>query len=403
MKTLKLISTALIISSIISCASCSTDDSIITPTTPVATLPTNTPAADLGITSVPASLGSNYTSNFVNYTSVTTPNGGTIHIVAQNLITNEQIVRCRGILEHYLKNFPGSIYGTDKSAVANKMAENGALLTLLNGQDDGNNPVQVDGQPLFQNEIQVEGNSWYTNQNYEYRDAAYEEILHLVHDYGIGVDGPNSNPGGAPQFQSEIRAAQQNGLTNNLWGIGASNWITELTAENSLSQEYLASVIDSYYGLWGAWTESSTHGMWGLYIAKTRAEITTEDTMGQELLGNKFFHPYITYNARIDSDFNGTFSLKYNASIKYSHHSRYLKDITLLGNNDTNVHVNELDNDITGNTGINTIVFDGNYNEYTINTASETTTVTDNTANRNGTNTFISVEKLQFNDQTIDL
>jgi len=408
MKTFKLITSLLMISAIISCASCSTDDSIITPITPVSVTPVDTSASDLGITTVPTSLGSDYTSNFISYTSVTTPNGGSIHIVAQNLITNEQIVRCRGILEHYLKNYSGSTYGADKSAVANKMAENGAILTLLNGQDDGSNNVQVNGQPLFQNEIQVEGHSWYTNQNYEHRDAAYEEILHLVHDYGIGVDGPNNNPGGAPQFQSEIRTSQQNGLTNNLWGIGATDWINELTAENSLSQEYLASVIDSYYGLWGAWSDpnepiSTTHGMWGLYVAKTRIEIATEDTMGQELLNNKFFHPYITYNARIDENFTGTFSLKYDAAVKYSSHSRYLKDITLLGANDTKVHVNELDNDITGNTGTNTIVFDGNYGEYTVNTSSETITVIDNTPNRNGVNILKDVEKLQFEDQTVDL
>jgi len=408
MKSFKLIATSLIISAIIGCTSCSTDDSIMTPILPVITTPVDTSAADLGITSVPASLGSSYTSNFVSYTSVTTPNEGSIHIVAQNLITNEQIVRCRGILEHYLKNYPGSTYGANKSDVANKMADNGAILTLLNGQDDGNNPVQVDGQPLYQNEIQVEGHAWYTNQNYDYRDAAYEEILHLVHDYGIGVDGSNSNPGGASQFQSEIRAAQQNALTNNLWGIGSADWITELTTENSLSQEYLASLIDSYYGLWGAWSDtnepiSATHGMWGLYVAKTRAEITTEDIMGQGLLNNKYFHPYITYNARIDSNFTGTFSLKYDVNIKYSNHSRYLKDITLLGSNDTNVRVNELDNNITGNEAINTIFFDGSYSEYTVSTTSEVTTVTDNISNRNGVNSLKKVEKLQFSDQTIDL
>ena len=30
-----------------------------------------------------------------------------------------------------------------------------------------------------------------------------------------------------------------------------SDWIDELRDEGSLTQEYLASVIDSYYGLWG--------------------------------------------------------------------------------------------------------------------------------------------------------
>jgi len=359
--------------------------------------------AALGIESVPSSMGSQYSSNFDRYTKVVTPNGGKIHIVAQSNITNEQIVRCRSILEHYLRNYEGSTYGADKSAVANKMAENGAVLTLLNGSDDGRNPVEVDGQALFEEEIQVEGHSWYVNQNYDHRDAAYEEILHLVHDYGIGVDGPNSHPGALPAFQSEIRSAQQNALSNNLWGIGADGWISELTAENSLSQEYLASLIDAYYGLWGAWTESSTHSMWGGYIAKNRVEIITEDPIGAEIFNNKYFHPYLTYNARIDSSFNGVFYLKLESSAPYSHHSQYLKDITLMGSNDICVRINELDNEITGNNGINTIVFTGAYNEYSISENDGIIIVTDNIANRDGSNTLVNIEKLQFSDQLIKI
>lgn len=37
----------------------------------------------------------------------------------------------------YLTNYASSEYGNDKSSVANKMAENGATLLLLNGSDDG--------------------------------------------------------------------------------------------------------------------------------------------------------------------------------------------------------------------------------------------------------------------------
>lgn len=356
-----------------------------------------------GIGPVPTSLGSQYTSNFDRYTKVTAPNGRAIHIVAQTNITDEQIIRCRSILEHYLRNYPGSTYGHDKSAVANKMADNNAVLLLLNGSDDGQNPVRAPGQALYQNEIQVEGHTWYVNQDYTHRDAAFEEILHLVHDFGIGVDGPNSSPGALPAYQAEIRAAQQHALTNNLWGFGDAQWITELTAENSLSQEYLAAVIDSYYGLWGAWTESTTYGMGGIYVAKTREEIVGEDPMGQQLLDNKFFHPYLTYNARIDAGFTGTFWLKFNTSIGYTHHSRYLKDITLLGNNNVNVQINEWDNDITGNAGTNTTIFSGSRDEYTINTSSGITIVTDTIANRDGRNTLRNIEKLQFSDQTIDL
>ena len=360
---------------------------------------------ELGIENIiPSNLGKEYSANFNRYTKVVTPNGGKIHIVAQSNLTDEQIVRTRSTLEHFLKNYPGSEYGDNKSELANKMAENGAILTLLNGQDDGNNPVEVNGQALFENEIQVEGHPWYINQDYNnHRDATYEEILHLVHDYGIGIDGHNSFPGAMPKYQSEIRQAQKNALSTNLWGIGADRWINELADENSLTQEYLAALIDSYYGLWGGWTDSNTHGMWGIYVAKTRNEIFLEDPVGGEIMNNKFFHPYLTYNARIDSGFNGIFSLEFDSLKPYTNHSQYLKDITLLGNNDTSVYINQLDNNITGNKGTNTVIFNGNSSEYIIDITDIEISVTDKVSNRDGVNILKEIEKIKFTDQTIEL
>tara|TARA_B100001964_G_scaffold99915_3_gene111660 strand:+ start:230 stop:1408 length:1179 start_codon:yes stop_codon:yes gene_type:complete len=360
---------------------------------------------ELGIENIiPSSLGKEYSNNFNRYTNVVTPNGGKIHIVAQSNLTDEQIVRARSTLEHFLENYPGSKYGSDKSELANKMSENGAILTLLNGQDDGNNPVEVNGQALFENEIQVEGHPWYINQEYNnHRDATYEEILHLVHDYGIGIDGHNSFPGAMPEYQSEIREAQKIALSNNLWGIDAERWINELIDENSLTQEYLAALIDSYYGLWGAWTDSNTHGMWGIYVAKTRDEILTEDPIGAEIMNNKFFHPHLTYNARIDSSFNGNFSLRFDSSKPYTNHSQYLKDITLLGSNDISVSINPLDNNITGNQGINTVIFSGNSSEYIINISDNKASVIDKISDRDGINILQNIEKLEFKDQTIEL
>ncbi len=353
---------------------------------------------------IPNSLGKEYSNNFNRYTNVVTPNGGKIHIVAQSNLTDEQIVRARSTLEHFLENYPGSKYGSDKSELANKMSENGAILTLLNGQDDGNNPVEVNGQALFENEIQVEGHPWYINQEYNnHRDATYEEILHLVHDYGIGIDGHNSFPGAMPEYQSEIREAQKIALSNNLWGIDAERWINELIDENSLTQEYLAALIDSYYGLWGAWTDSNTHGMWGIYVAKTRDEILTEDPIGAEIMNNKFFHPHLTYNARIDSSFNGNFSLRFDSSKPYTNHSQYLKDITLLGSNDISVSINPLDNNITGNQGINTVIFSGNSSEYIINISDNKASVIDKISDRDGINILQNIKKLEFKDQTIEL
>ena len=206
-----------------------------------------------------------------------------------------------------------------------------------------------------------------------------------------------------PEYQSEIREAQRYALSNNLWGIGADRWINELTDENSLTQEYLAALIDSYYGLWGAWKDSDTHGMWGIYVAKTRNEIFLDDPIGGKIMNNKFFHPYLTYNARIDSSFSGTFSLRFDSSKPYTNHSQYLKDITLLGNNDTSVYINQLDNNIIGNKGINTVIFNGNSSEYIIDISDVETSITDKVSNRDGINILQDIEKIKFTDQTIEL
>lgn len=363
----------------------------------------------LGIEAVPTALIGTYSSKlkFNRYTKVVAPNGKAIHIIAQDKLSDNQIVRARSILEHYLAPYSGSAFGSDKTAIANKMTENNANLLLLNGSDDGTNPASnLDGQPLYQNEIQVEGSSWYITQNYDHRDASFEEILHMVHDTGIGVDQNNPFLGALPSYQAEIRSAQVTALTNNLWGMGSENqtWIQELTAENSLSQEYLASVVDSYYGLWGAWTGSSTNGMWELYIAKTRSEITSEDPLGAQLMANKFFHPYLTYNARIDETFKGDFGLRLDSTKPYTHHSQYLKDVTLTGSYSSNVIVNQLDNKITGNSGTNKVLFSGNSSQYSIdNQSGGLTVITDLVDHRDGVNTVANIEYLVFTDTTMSL
>ncbi|WP_299787332.1 hypothetical protein [uncultured Shewanella sp.] len=362
----------------------------------------------LGIKGVPDSLSATYSAalKFNRYTQVKAANGKSIHIIAQDKLSDNQIVRARSILTHYLTDLPGSVYGSDKSAVANKMADNGAVLLLLNGSDDGSNPAtNLGGQPLYQNEIQVEGGDWYINQSYDgHRDASFEEILHLVHDYGIGVDQNSRFIGALADYQAEIRSAQITALNDKLWGFASPDWIAELTTENSLSQEYLAAVIDSYYGLWGAWSGSQTHGMWGEYVAKSRSEIGSEDPLGAELMNNKFFHPYLTYNARIDESFSGDFSLKFKPELSYTHHSRYLKDVTLTGSLSSNVVVNQLDNLIKGNSGNNIVFFSGSSSQYTVEKLEDgSILVTDMEDGRDGINKLIDIESVAFTDSTITL
>lgn len=403
----------------------------------------------LGVTTVPKQLKAKYSLSydFDRYTFVKAPNGKKIHILVQDQVRDEQVIRARSVLEHYLTNFSGSEFGNDKSLVANKMADNGAKLILLNGQDDGKNKAsELGGQPLYQNEMQVEGGSWYIAQNYDHRDATFEEILHLVHDYGIGVDQNPDFIGALPSYQADIRSAQVDALAGKIWGLGEDNkeWLQELTEENSLSQEYLAAVVDSYYGLWGAWGYSSLTsssksdslsassdstltsildetdaalederkkylesyykgGMWGIYSAKTRSEIEATDPSASNTI-KKFFHPYLTYNARIDKGFDGSFSLKFDKNLPYTHHSQYLKDVTLTGEKDSSVIVNGLNNVIIGNAGNNTVIFSGEESNYTIEKLSDDEySITDNRDNGDGIVKVKNIESLKFSSTVVSL
>lgn len=377
------------------------------------------------ITALPDATNKQYKNNFCKYTKLTAPNGKPIHFYAQHKISNAQMMRARGILKFYLTDVPGSTYGSDKSAVFNKMADNNATLIMLNGSDDDNPPAE--GQTLYETENIIEGSAAYLVNNP--RDAAFEEILHLLHDTGIGVDAASAPVGALPSFQAEIRAATNNAAPSSivtggkgLWASSASelDWLRELKAEGSLTQEYLASVIDTYYGLAG---QSSANGLNSLYSPQTRTEISTKDPMGWNLVGNnsprKFFSEYITYFAKIDPSFTGTFTLTFDPATKYTHKSQYLTRVKLQGSKNTNLTGNDQPNWLHGNKGDNVIsggkgndvingadgsdtaVFSGNSSEYMITGRGSHIVVEDKIANRDGRDLVLNIELLTFADTSI--
>jgi hypothetical protein len=372
--------------------------------------------AALGITAVPEQFAESYGRLFCKYTEVTAPNGGPIRIFAQREISNEQLIYSRNVLEFYLEDVPGTRHGAEKTEIANTMTENGANLLIFKGHDgefeffeNEEDWREMDGQALFEDEVAVPGSAWYIDNVFEgHRDATFEEILHLVHDFGIGVDVEWAPPGAAPDFQSEIRRAEINALeTNGLWAQDerAADWIEELREEGSLTQEYLASVVDSYYGLWGAFDEREG-GMWGLYVAKTRDEIAEKDPMGYALM-EAFFNPYLTFDARLDPSFDGVFSMSFDPSLPYTHKSQYLVRATLTGANNSGLEGNDQDNTLTGNSGANlldggegvdTVVFEGTMAEYEISREGELLVIADTIEGRDGRDRLQAVEQLQFQD-----
>lgn len=366
----------------------------------------------LGIKPIPDSL-EQYRSLFCKYTEITAPNGKPIRIFAQNDISNEQLLYARALAEFYLQDFPGSRFGADKSAVANALADNEHTLSMLNGRD-GQYQVPfrtgVVGQALYDNETPAIGTPAYIDNDYERRDAAFEEILHFVHDAGIGIDFPGAPKGAAPEYQKHIRAAATNALPDNtgIWADDerAVDWLEELREEGSITQEYLASVIDSYYGLWGPFTEAEG-GMWGLYVAKTREEIAAKDPMGYEVV-EMFFHPYLTFPARVDPGFDGIFRIDFDPEYPYTHKSQYLVNVVLLGVNSSGVLGNAQDNRITGNRGNNTldggagedtVAYTGNFSDYEISRIDGELQVVDRRG-LDGTDVLYRVEYLEFADRT---
>ena len=63
---------------------------------------------------------------FNRYTRITAPSGKPIHLLAQSGWSEDQILKARNVLQHLLMDHPGSVYGSNKTAVANAMADKNA-------------------------------------------------------------------------------------------------------------------------------------------------------------------------------------------------------------------------------------------------------------------------------------
>lgn len=357
----------------------------------------------LGINELPETSSALYKTTFCKYLGLNTPNGKSIGFYAQQAISDDQLLRAQRILGFYLEG---------KDAVANRMADNSAHMMLLKGADgDIELSENLQGQPLYEKEMIVEGSVGYLSTDLgTYRDASFEEILHLMHDYGIGTE---SQPGADMAFSTQVKKATENAMVQSLWpssGVDADTlkWIEELRHEGSLSQEYLASVLDSYYGLWQAFAEPG--GMWGIYSAKSRADIQSQDPLGYAAM-QAFFQPNLTYMARIDSAFSGTFSLQLDNNKTYTYKSQYLTHARLTGSNNSGLLGNALDNQLAGNSGANsldgaegtdTVLLQGTFAEYSIQKNTHSFLIQDSINSRDGSIEIRNIEVLKFKDKTIN-
>ncbi len=370
---------------------------------------------------VPSKFGPGMTDLFDRYTWVKAPNGKAIHIFSQSEVSVAQLLKARNTLEFYLTSTP-SIKSTpvmDKTLVANSMANRNASLLIFNNEDAVDAAVEIpeffdhklaeNSQELYATEVFVEGDSNYLADSLAGRDATFEEILHFVQAQGIAP--------AMAEFQDKIEAQAKLMLDAGVWNPTQDQqdeWEDdadeEIEAEigTTLSHEYFAAVVETYYGMWA----NKQVGMDG-YIAPSRSAQENDDKEGLVIV-KAFLPTYISTTMDIDPSFaaDSTFQMSYDTGLAYTTKSQYLMSVRLTGTNNSNISGNaqdnllmgnEGDNKIDGKGGINTYKVNGLQSEFIVSPHGSTYLVQDKVNARNGTDTLSNIKYIQFNDEKVTL
>jgi len=362
-----------------------------------------------GVVPLPESLGKTLNGLFSKYTKHIAPNGKPIHIFAQSGVSDLQVVRAREILKYHLTDAPGSQYGSDKVALANRMADVRATLMYTDTEikSFAMRPILRDSklrlQDLYATESPVEGCYEYIHNKGKpgerfTRDASYEEIMHLVHGKGL-MDV-------LPEYHKEIAEADKAATAAGIYNYGRPS-----------PHEYIITGFDLYFGLWDHNPQGDGKSFGDEYDFNTKEAMKAGDRSLYDLV-EKFWPKYLTYDAYIDPSFEGTFSTVLDKGTEYTFKSQYLVNIILTGEKDTNILGNDQDNQLTGNDGNNVITggsgndiikggegedtaeFSGDASEYKIKKTDNKTIVTDTVSGRDGRDELSGIEMIKFKDRT---
>lgn len=374
---------------------------------------------------LPASVDPRLHAWFDRYTRVRVPGAGFIHVLAQSGWRDEQIVRVRKVLQHMLALPQNGERGVDKRAIGEAMVARRATMVLFDDLeslerafDEGLGELELGMQDLRANECPVEGDPDYLA--HATRDAAFEEVLHLVHDHGLRPVHP--------EFDAALHAASLAAAEHGHW----RGWPED--EPESWRNEYFAAAYDNYLDLWavcptlyegepiaaGDVPAGSSH--FGAFGADSRAKLREVDPRAVELI-EAFFPPHLTYRAELPPDFEGTFFLSLEPRLRYTHKSQHLDHVRLTGRRDANLLGNGRTNGLTGNAGDNRLegvagddvleggpgrdlllggegvdwaVFTGPREQYAVYPEGEGFVVEDSQRARDGTDRLIGIEFLQF-------
>ncbi len=351
-----------------------------------------------GVVQLPASVSSVFTNVFDRYTKIVAPNGQAIHLLLQSNVTNEMGVRAREVMRFYLTDVPGSQYGSNKAAIMNRMGNNEATLVYFNSESAANQAfngplgnANIFAQDLYATESVVEGTGFYFNNNR--RDATFEEVFHLVH--GAGIEPVY------PAFHNEITQATNAAIAANIYNPPPPSELPP--ADRPF--EYIISIIDVYHGYWAHDPDNDGTAFGGEYVFQTRAEVINGDPAGVTAM-RKFLPEFFTADLTCAASMTATFHLDRVAGLEYTLKSQYMDNCRLSGGNvshlvgndrDNLLEGNANDNSLNGGLGEDTAVFKGPLSEYSL----QGQQVIDSQPGRDGTDTLMGIEFLQFSDQII--
>ncbi|MGR5108373.1 hypothetical protein [Vibrio jasicida] len=306
--------------------------------------------------------------------------------------------------------------------------------TLMNSADTPN--WLMNSQSLMYRELTVEGDCHYMSNFADYcanlgehadRDAAFEEILHLVQAQGIAPNASTTSlQNGIQAHALSIYSDMQAGKPT-VWRPTQRDWedweSDDFDPERvkktgpSYSHEYFAAAFEAYMGV----AKANGQGLDG-YQALTREEMQSQDPQAVDWISG-LFHGYLQYTANIDSAGVKLYTEKTNPGTvptfrmapnkddlveAYTYKSQWLTRVKIVGDQAINVIGNDQDNTFEGNNKDNSIYGEGGINTYIVPhklaeciviKAKNVTVECPST----GSDELYDIQNIKFTDQTLDV
>lgn len=362
-----------------------------------------------GVTSLPSDAGTEINEYFDKYTRIQASNGKHIHFFAPSDIGAFELARQREVLKGILKDHPGSPHGNDKSQIANYLADQNACVMYFSNAENLKkisegvlliSPIEI--HPILYEGIFNEGSNTFIGANEI--DKSMTKLMRMVLKSGVA----NTDFG----YNSEVYNAANNARNNSIWIPTDPDSLLSL---GDLGLSYITTLLEVYYGQW----EKSGNVNSGEYLYADRSSLQN-DPIGLFAL-EVFFNEFTPYTVILDPSFSGDLYMEFDGNLDYTYRSQYFKDIdarhSLCNNVSANLYHNRIignsmnnniegksgDDYLDGNDGFDIAVFSGNRNDYIFNTSSGITVIQDTIPNRDGLDSLINIERLQFQDISIDL